>query len=170
MYFRLQPLWLITHRTIPLEVEYFITPKHALSFEYALSGYVSKAGSTLCVGCWLTDYAEQRHLFALNYRYYIKYGVFVSPYLRYRVWQGELSQYVEDTLIGELKEKDIQSNSLGAGLTLGARGKINEVFDLVFYFGYGAYFHHSYPLNDYTISYELEQDFRLGLNVGIRLF
>ena len=167
MYFRTQPLWLITHRTIPFELEYFISPKNSFSFEYAYSGYINPNREGLCIGCWLTDYAEQRQLFTLNYRLYIKYGLFISPYLRYRIWDGELSQYVEDT-IGN--DKGIKSNSLGAGVTIGARGKLSDVLDLAFYFGYGGYFHHSYPIDEYTISYELEQDFRLGLNLGIKLF
>ena len=170
MYFRTQPLWLITYRTIPFELEYFVSPKHSLSFEYAYSGYINPNREGLCIGCWLTDYAEQRQLLTLNYRYYVKYGLFISPYLRYRIWNGELSQYVEDTLNDEQKKADIQSNSVGAGLTIGARGKLGDIFDLAFYFGYGGYFHHTYPIGDYTISYELEQDFRLGFNLGVKLF
>ena len=155
-----------------LEAEYYFSPAHGLALDWFYSLGVT-GQEFICLRCAMTDNADNRYMLSLNYKYYLPFlerSVYVSPYMRWRNWQGKLGDFVNETLFYGNEYNRIVSNGLAFGGTVGAHFSEKGRFDFTIYMGGGKYFYESYkPQDGQTIDNYLISEWRLGINIGFRI-
>jgi len=157
-----------------LETEYYFSPAHGLALDVFYSLEVYDSPDRICFACYMTSFAENRTMLSINYKYYLpiyERGIYLSPYLRWRNWHGDLGNFVDESLNVEDEIQSVVSNGFSFGGTFGFHMSEKGRFDFTFYSGYGFYFYESYQSEtNYTIRPEFFTEWRMGLNIGFRVY